>query len=652
MADYELEALLAESQAHINAGDISAGLRKSRLAFDLAKNRLQLNLAAAALLAQAKAHFRLGHYSETADLAHQAVQQTEAGADTETVESADQRNSIRAQACLLLGQCAAETDDLPMSENYLHQTIELCRMSGEVDLLIHGLHSMSAGIYMPRGQYALALAADAEALALARANNTAGIVWAPLTTMSWVCFLSGQYEHASDLLQQLRGAAQAGSLGDGWAHNIQAWLALTSGDLPAASTDFGRTRSIGEKIGSPELNFYARLGMAQVCRKSGETASAINWAADATDVARRIGYRHLHGMAEVESGRCTWQQGDLAAAENHFRTALEILTPLQTRLEISQAYLALAALLLAQNRPASDAVRSALELIHSAGFYFLVDQERPWLFAAAAAGLNSRDPSLTEIAGRVVKTLQRLPAPSLRVKTLGGLQVWQGARLVQPKALNLRRAGELLVLLLASPGQQLTLEETAERLWSDGTPTSGRDLLHQATSALRHALEPELPTRFPSRYLLVEDGSLKILSASAPDLASWVDFAAFENAIGQGKWETALELYTGDFMPGSPYAEWTIPLRQHFITQYQQTLLEAAHRRYAAGNFAGALTLCQRLQEIEPWQEQAVLVGMHAALALKDVATARRMYQTLKKTLEIELGVAPQPELQELFRSL
>ena len=82
MADNELEALVSESLAHINAGEISAGLRKSQLAFELAKTRLQPHLAAEALLAQAKAHFRLGHYTETADLAHQAVQQVETGADT------------------------------------------------------------------------------------------------------------------------------------------------------------------------------------------------------------------------------------------------------------------------------------------------------------------------------------------------------------------------------------------------------------------------------------------------------------------------------------------------------------------------------------------------------------------------------------------
>ncbi len=40
MTDDELEALVSESLAHINAGEISAGLRKSQLAFELAKIRL------------------------------------------------------------------------------------------------------------------------------------------------------------------------------------------------------------------------------------------------------------------------------------------------------------------------------------------------------------------------------------------------------------------------------------------------------------------------------------------------------------------------------------------------------------------------------------------------------------------------------------
>jgi DNA-binding SARP family transcriptional activator len=232
------------------------------------------------------------------------------------------------------------------------------------------------------------------------------------------------------------------------------------------------------------------------------------------------------------------------------------------------------------------------------------------------------------------------------------LQVWQGRRQVEAPALSQRRAGELLALLLVSPGQRLGLEAAAERLWPERPPETAQDLLHKASSALRRALEPELPNRFPSRYLLVQDGMAQLLSLWAQDLSAWVDFAAFEAACRRGDWDAALVLYRGNFMPECAYAEWSTTPRQHYATLYQEALLEAGRLRFAAGSFAAALEACRRLLALEPWQEQAALLGMRAALELGDRAAARRLYQALEKSLRDEVGVAPQSELQALFRSL
>jgi len=47
-----------------------------------------------------------------------------------------------------------------------------------------------------------------------------------------------------------------------------------------------------------------------------------------------------------------------------------------------------------------------------------------------------------------------------------------------------------------------------------------------------------------------------------------------------------------------------------------------------------------------------VELGMRACLALNDLTGARRLYRELEKRLHDELGVAPQAELQALYRAL
>ncbi len=133
---------------------------------------------------------------------------------------------------------------------------------------------------------------------------------------------------------------------------------------------------------------------------------------------------------------------------------------------------------------------------------------------------------------------------------------------------------------------------------------------------------------------------------------SWVDVDVFEARCRRGEWEEALSLYGGEFLPEYRYAEWTIFHRERLSLIYQRALLEAARARLAAGQLAGALEACRRLLAVEPWQEQAVLIGMHACLGLNDRAGALRLYPDPERALRQDLGTTPSAELQSLYRSL
>ncbi|MCX8006109.1 MAG: bacterial transcriptional activator domain-containing protein, partial [Burkholderiaceae bacterium] len=251
-------------------------------------------------------------------------------------------------------------------------------------------------------------------------------------------------------------------------------------------------------------------------------------------------------------------------------------------------------------------------------------------------------------AALLLERLRRVPPPPLRVAVLGRFVVWQGRRKVEGRLLRQRRAGELLALLSLSEGHRLTTEQAAEALSLAKPPAAAQVLLHHATSALRHALEPDLPDKFPSRYLRVEEGQIAL------DLpaGSWLDVEAFEAACQGGAWEEALALYGGELLPAYRYAEWTLLHRERAALLHQRALLGAAEARLAAGRAAEALDACRRLLAVEPWHEGATLVGMRACAALGDVAAARRLYQKLAQTLRDELNTEPQGDLQAYYREL
>jgi DNA-binding SARP family transcriptional activator len=173
-------------------------------------------------------------------------------------------------------------------------------------------------------------------------------------------------------------------------------------------------------------------------------------------------------------------------------------------------------------------------------------------------------------------------------------------------------------------------------------------VVYQATSALRRALEPELPDRrFPSRYLEVGE---RLISLRLPP-GSWLDFQAFEQASRKKDWGQALSLYAGELLPEYRYADWSIAARESLSEHYRDALLAQAEAYLASQDWANALDLARRLIALDPWHEAAVMVAMRACQGLNDLSGARRCYKRLEKSLEEELGVAPQEDLQTLYRS-
>lgn len=276
----------------------------------------------------------------------------------------------------------------------------------------------------------------------------------------------------------------------------------------------------------------------------------------------------------------------------------------------------------------------------------MLEQERALAFPLIAAYLDHSE--LAQVSAALLKLLNDVPPPRLSVKLLGQFSVRQGSRPIERHALRQRRAGELLALLLLTPGYRLSCDQVVEALSPNKTPHEAQILFHHATSSLRRALEPDLPEKFPSRYLTVEAG---LVTLHLPP-GSVVDAWDFEEHCRQGQWEAAIALYTGDLLPEYLYADWAVALRQRFALSYQHALLAAAQTRLAQGRYEEALAACHHLLTLEPWQEEAMLIGMHACKALNDRAGALRLYQSLVRILHDELGTSPAPELQAFYRSL
>ncbi|MFZ2097380.1 MAG: BTAD domain-containing putative transcriptional regulator [Anaerolineales bacterium] len=636
-ASEKITRLIEESRSLERGGEVAAAIQRAKHARQLAQAQADTDGEAGALNALAYAHIRLGHYDQAQQLCAQAL--ALAGVESPT----------RAEALLNSGICAGETDDMPASEKFIQQAIDLSRQIGYDHILVRGLHALSCGIYMPRGQFALALAVDEEALNIARTRGLQELTWGPLLTMSWVHWLTGQPHLADARLNELRLSVSPGSLGDGYWHFIQASLALDAGEIEAAKGLFTKTLSIAEANGIAENLYLAYLGMSRINRAENDVPAALAWASEALTIVERTGYHHLQGQALIERSRASWVLGDLAIAEADLRTAIERLAPQRLEFDLSIAELLLAALLQQQNRPETAATwREAAVRLVRGGFVFLVDRERSLSFPLIIAGLNSLDKSIEEASKALLEHLQHVPPPPIKITTFGGWRVQVGARVVDRQALRQRCSGELLGLLLISPARTISSDQVIDALWPEKESNATQTLFHHATSALRRALEPDLPEKFPSRYVEVSDGRVTLRLPPS----STVDFETFTGHHRRGEWGATLTCYSGEFLPQYRYADWAITKRQRLVQDYQHALLEMAKTWLVEDRLIETLDACRKILAAEPWHEQAVLLGMRACLRMENRPEALRLYKTLKKKLNDELGIEPQVELQTLYRSL
>ena len=242
------------------------------------------------------------------------------------------------------------------------------------------------------------------------------------------------------------------------------------------------------------------------------------------------------------------------------------------------------------------------------------------------------------------------PGETLSVRLFARFEVRLGERVLIDSTWPRARAKALIKLLALQPGLSLHREQVFELLWpeltTEGAAAQLRQNLYFLRTTLREAGAPE--------SLVASDGQLVALSADAS-----VDIEAFRQAAasaraggGTSTYQRALGLCTGDLLPEDLYEEWTQQPRAELTRLRDDLLLELGRKLLSEGQPGDAVAWLSRLVKAEPAREDAQreLIRAFALAGSRD--NALRQYQECRETLERELGVAPSPETEALYREI
>ncbi|HKS25736.1 MAG TPA: BTAD domain-containing putative transcriptional regulator, partial [Thermoanaerobaculia bacterium] len=232
-----------------------------------------------------------------------------------------------------------------------------------------------------------------------------------------------------------------------------------------------------------------------------------------------------------------------------------------------------------------------------------------------------------EVAGESQPPARAAAAPKLRVLALGPLEIYRdGARV--DGASQSARASELLIYLLCNP-KGATKEQVGTALWPDADPARLRNNFHVTIHRLRKT--------FGDCVVLQND-------VYAPARGIDFDVAAFQRDP-----ERALELYRGDFFESSS-SEWAEEMRERLRDQYAGALAAVGRAHIAAGEFAKAAEVYQRLWALDEFDEQAARQLMTCYGKLGDADGAARVYRRLTEALRRELQTEPDPATTKIFQ--
>ncbi|WP_431301206.1 BTAD domain-containing putative transcriptional regulator [Tabrizicola sp. BL-A-41-H6] len=219
----------------------------------------------------------------------------------------------------------------------------------------------------------------------------------------------------------------------------------------------------------------------------------------------------------------------------------------------------------------------------------------------------------------------------IEIQILGGFSVTVDGVLVAASLWRRDRAAALVKLLAVTPQHRMHREQVLDLFWPEADSEVAGAALRKAVHYARKAL---------GQNDLISTNGDSLALAPLADLV--IDAETFEAAasaaLRQPTPETcgiAADLYRGRLLPDDLYFDW-LDARRTGLAQRHIDLLRAGQ-------------LWQRLIAVEPSDEPAQCALMQAALDSGNRAEAIRIFNQLRQSLHMELGLGPSAEAVALY---
>ncbi|TEU20147.1 MAG: tetratricopeptide repeat protein [Anaerolineales bacterium] len=247
----------------------------------------------------------------------------------------------------------------------------------------------------------------------------------------------------------------------------------------------------------------------------------------------------------------------------------------------------------------------------------------------------------------------------IRIQALGPFHIWRDGKAVPDEAWPTYKSKQLFKILLTERGHLVSADRLIEYLWPDLSLKQAKNNLWVTVSQVRHVLQPGLPRRTPSDYILTQHDGYVFSTESD----YWLDVEAFtdqlkavqqsEPGLAQIKvLETTRQIYCGDYLEEDPYEEWALATREQLRNLYLGLLTDLAEAYARQGRYRRAISLCLESLAMDNLREAVYRQLMLYHYYAGEQNLALKVYDECCEIMQDELGVEPMLETSSLRQQI
>jgi len=459
----------------------------------------------------------------------------------------------------------------------------------------------------------------------------------------------------------------------------QAFTNASLGDLAldlfffSAATDYyNLAHQLADTIKEGFLLSYLKLRFSALCRKSGDLTAADQHLRTAYDLVCQHSSRYELGLWHLERGRLYLAESDLPSAEEDFLNAKSLFMETSKPSDLSQSFIGLAttAFYAGKNDSVHKQLAAAVKTLLPLGTFQPILSD---LYSHPELLETCRDqPAFTSIYGELenslksfstnLPSLEKIISPSLDtehdkvrlldIHVLGQMEIlYKGKILTAPDWIHQKTVRELFYYLL-SLQYGASKDQIGLLFWPDSSKKQFHGQFKNTIYRLRRAIGRD--------SVLYDPDTRHYRFNRLLDYRYDVDvfLKACRNAEAESNTDDRARLFRDAAEKYShPYAPlldgvWAAPLRINLYLKFERAALESAAFDLQQGEIQTCLDACSRLLEIEPGQERAWRLSMQAYAELGDRGSIVRVYRQCRRNLSRHLGINPSKETENLYQKL